>query len=166
MGFSSYSSTTRSQSFKKEAESLRNTIQDTGKLQFYGIDNDIDIQVQLYKFSELSLEEQITLASKAAIFVTISGGGAITASFLPRGGSVMLYYQETGGISNNRPSGLPARLDWDFFNHAGYLHVHWLPVGSLYKKDDTTQQEHLILTELSRIYHQRKKFYTTTANKK
>jgi len=164
--FSSYSSTTRSQSFKSQVKSLRNTIQDKDKLQLYGIDNDdIEIQVQSYTFSELSLEEQITLASNAAIFVTISGGGAVTASFLPRGGSVMLYYRETGGVKNNDNTGLPARLDWDFFNHAGYLHVHWIPVGSLNKRGETIQQEHLILAELSRIYHQRKQFYTTT-NKK
>ena len=34
---------------------------------------------------------------------------------------------ENGGIENNIQMGLPARLDWDFFNHCGYLHVKWIP---------------------------------------
>jgi hypothetical protein len=32
--------------------------------------------------------------------VTYCGGGAITASFLPRGGSVIIYYKEKGGIES------------------------------------------------------------------
>ena len=52
------------------------------------------------------------MASKASIIVLYCGDGAITASFLPKGGSVFLYYREKGGVQNNIPTQLPARLDW------------------------------------------------------
>ena len=39
---------------------------------------------------------------------------------------MLLYYRHAGGFENNRLTGKPARLDWDYFNHMGYTRVHWL----------------------------------------
>jgi hypothetical protein len=68
------------------------------------------------------------------IFVSACGGGSATAYFLPRGSSLVLYYNETGGMdyfSNENKTGGQALLDWDLMNNLGYLKVHWLPIGSM-----------------------------------
>jgi Glycosyltransferase 61 len=87
--------------------------------------------IESYVFSELSLEEQLEIASQASIFVTASGGGAVTSMFLPKGSSVIMYYLEDGGVVNNVQTGTPARLDWDLFNNMAYLKVHWLPTRTM-----------------------------------
>jgi len=70
----------------------------------------------------LSLIEQAELMSTAAIFVTVCGGGAVSATFLPKGAALFIFFQEEEG-----ERGTPARLDWDYFNHLGYIRTHWLP---------------------------------------
>lgn len=85
---------------------------------------DVDIvQVQM---KSLSLLQQAELVGQAAIYVTGCGGGAVTATFLPRGASVLVFYSEFGGVENSKNSGKPARLDWDYFNNMAYLRVHWI----------------------------------------
>jgi hypothetical protein len=71
--------------------------------------------VQSYQFSKYTVKQQIEMSSKAAVFVTTCGGGAVTATFLPRGASLLVIYPEKGGVENNKWSGKPARLDWDYF---------------------------------------------------
>jgi len=114
--------------------------------------NQIDVQV--HKFSDYTLEEQVTMAANAAVYVTSAGGGAITASFLPRGASLHILYNERGGVENNRNTRLPARLDWDFFNNQSYLRVHWIPSGARQKADKDAAVD-LILYEVQRIYQER-----------
>ena len=66
--FSAYSSETRGIGFKREAEHLRNTINLDDTRKFYGLpsEGEMNIVVETHKLSELSLEEQIILASKTA----------------------------------------------------------------------------------------------------
>ena len=113
------------------------------------------------------------MASRASVYVTWCGGGAITASFLPRGGSVQIYYAETGGTESNVHTNEPARLDWDFFNNLAYLHVNWIP-AFISKKVKWNNKNHtdlagyqkqaeanvdLILLQLQRIYRERQEHY-------
>jgi hypothetical protein len=86
----------------------------------------LKIQIQQVQMKQYSLKEQAELVQRTAIYVTVSGGGAVSATFLPRGSSLLVFYSETGGASNNRPTGMPARLDWDYFNNMAYTRVHWL----------------------------------------
>jgi hypothetical protein len=88
---------------------------------------DIDVRIESHQMKQYSLKEQAELVSKAAIYVTGCGGGAVTATFLPKGSSLLLYYVANGGVENNRASGKPARLDWDYFNNMAYTRVHWIP---------------------------------------
>ena len=66
--FSAYSSETRGIGFKREAEHLRNTINLDETRKFYGLpsESEMNIVVETHKLSQLSLEEQIILASKTA----------------------------------------------------------------------------------------------------
>lgn len=100
--------------------------------------------------STMSLEDQLELANGASIFVTMSGGGAVTAMFLPRGASLFVYYTIEGKTNKNK---VPARLDWDLFNNMGHIRTHWLPKGLA----NTTENQHafvkLVEHELDVISH-------------
>jgi hypothetical protein len=111
------------------------------------------VEVQSVIMRDLSLREQVQLAMETSIYVTDTGGGSVTAMFLPRGASVLLYYPEDGGVRNNRATGLPARLDWDLFNHLAYLHVHWLPTGTMDNAGDIDLLIKLIRYELGLLSH-------------
>ena len=112
-------------------------------------------QLQPVKFWELeSLEEQIQLARQTHILVTACGGGSLTATFLPRGATVILFYDPGGALNfttlYNRPTE-PARLDWDLLNNAGHLRVHWLPISTMNTQRDLTLLHQLILHETQLI---------------
>ena len=77
--------------------------------------------VRLYK---LSIEEQVQLTAEASIFISVCGGGAVTAMFLPKGASLLLYFNENPSVIRRHDT--PARLDWDLLNNIGYIRVHLL----------------------------------------
>ena len=109
------------------------------------------VSVESYILKDLSLEEQVAIAGKASIFISGCGGGAVTATFLPKGASVILYYLEDGGLRDGKDSGTPARLDWDLFNNLGYLKVHWLPVRTMQSKPDIRALTVLVQHELDAL---------------
>jgi hypothetical protein len=123
------------------------------------------VSVESYVFKDMSLVEQIKIASQATIFITGCGGGAVTATFLPRGGSVFIYYLENGGMLNNKETGKPARLDWDLFNNLAYLRVHWLPKQTMQKETDLRALLFLVQHELDAHMRERNSynFFTNTA---
>jgi hypothetical protein len=84
--------------------------------------------IQKVKFHGLSMEEQVRVASNTSIYITVCGGGAVTAMFLPRGSSAFLYYVENGGVHSARKTNLPALLDWDIFNNMAWIRAHWMPI--------------------------------------
>jgi len=87
-----------------------------------------ELQVTGCRMRDLTLHEQAKITSEAAIFVTVVGGGAVTATFLPRGSTLIAYYESKGGRKRNKATLRPARLDWDVLNHASHIRVHWLPI--------------------------------------
>mmetsp|Transcript_6723 Transcript_6723/g.8702 ORF Transcript_6723/g.8702 Transcript_6723/m.8702 type:complete len:282 (-) Transcript_6723:14-859(-) len=88
-------------------------------------------KVESYASKDFSLVEQMRIVSETAIFITVCGGGAVTAVFLPEGATVILYYHERGGVRGgrhgNEATQTPAMLNWDLFNSITHLRVHWLP---------------------------------------
>lgn len=113
------------------------------------------VSVESYVMKDLSLEEQVEIASQTSIFITGCGGGAVTATFLPKGASVILYYVEDGGVKNNKNTGTPARLDWDLFNNFGYLKVHWLPKGTMQSETDLKALAVLVQHELDAMFREK-----------
>jgi hypothetical protein len=90
--------------------------------------------IQRVILSQMSVMEQVQLISQSNVLVSVCGGGTVTATFLPRGATLILYYDEYNGYDfhHPQPQGIgPAFLDWDLFNNAGHLRVHWLPLGSI-----------------------------------
>jgi hypothetical protein len=142
----------RSFDFKKEINALQNKLLERSEALELP-----KVIVEGHVFAKYKVKEQVEMASKAAVFITACGGGAITATFLPRGASLLLYYGETHGVKNNKMNGDPARLDWDMFNNIGYLRVHWIPQTTRYTRVDTDMVTDLIIHELENIHRDRKK---------
>ena len=78
--------------------------------------------------SDLSLKDQVSIASNSAMYITAAGGGAVTGMFLPKGASLIVFYAVDGGRLRNKPTGLPALLDSDILNNLSYIRVHWIPM--------------------------------------
>jgi hypothetical protein len=106
--------------------------------------------IETVQLANLTLKEQVELASTTNIFVTTCGGGAMTATFLPRGASLILYYQASGGFdfSQFNQTGGAAYLDWDLFNNAAYLRVHWLPIESMNTREGLEALMYLVRQEM------------------
>lgn len=116
--------------------------------------SDRQVQVQSIEVKNMTVEEQVRVAAESSIFVSVCGGGAVTATFLPRGASLLLYYDPVGGAQNNRHTQTPAWLDWDMFNNAAYLRTHWLPTRTMNGRDDLQLLIQLIRHELTLIQQQ------------
>lgn len=110
-------------------------------------------RIESFALWNMTLPEQLQTALDSNIFVSTCGGASITATFLPRGASLILFYNETGGLDFETFSsnGAPARLDWDLLNNAAHLRVHWLPMGSMNSADDLQLFVKLIQHELKSI---------------
>lgn len=141
----------RSLSFENQTAAVRRALQDHS-----------EITVRSITMRDLSLEDQIQVALESAVFVTVCGGGAITATFLPPGSTLIVYYVEDGGFdfwgynyTYNLPKynyqTQPARLDWDLLNNAAHLKVHWLPMKTMESRGDIKVLEKLILHDLDRM---------------
>eukprot|EP00934_Nitzschia_sp_Nitz4_P005493 Nitzschia sp. Nitz4//scaffold309_size21490//82//1713//NITZ4_008608-RA/size21490-processed-gene-0.20-mRNA-1//1//CDS//3329547171//5483//frame0 len=92
------------------------------------------IQVQNVDLASIGMKEQVELLSQTQVFISVCGGGTMTATFLPKGATLILYYAETGGYdfaNDFNLTGTPAMLDWDLFNNMAHLRVHWLPIGTM-----------------------------------
>ena len=93
-----------------------------------------EIEIHRYKMSDLSLKDQVSIASNSAIYITAAGGGAVTGMFLPEGASLIVFYAVDGGRIRNKPTGLPALLDFDILNNLSYIQVHWIPMPTEFDK--------------------------------
>lgn len=89
------------------------------------------VTVEVHQMSEIPLRQQIDLALRTNIYISAAGGGAVTAMFLPRGASIFLFYPEVGLLTSGLTHKAPARLDFGYFENAGYLRPNWFPVLSM-----------------------------------
>jgi hypothetical protein len=106
------------------------------------------LSVKSYVMKDLSVYDQVKVASEASIFITICGGGAVTGMFLPKGATVILYYLEHGGVEYGVPTHAAAYLDWDLFNNLSHLRTHWLPTQTMDQRVDCRALVLLVQQEL------------------
>lgn len=71
------------------------------------------------QLSNLSLVEQVELMSRAAVFISMVGGGTVTGTFLPKGASIILYHYDE------------RFLDFDFWNNFPQIKAHWFPMENM-----------------------------------
>mmetsp|Transcript_27667 Transcript_27667/g.50246 ORF Transcript_27667/g.50246 Transcript_27667/m.50246 type:complete len:548 (-) Transcript_27667:216-1859(-) len=112
-----------------------------------------NVVVEAFQFAKMSLVEQVKIASQSSIIITACGGGAVTSMFLPKGASLIVYYDENGGIKGNQHTGEPALLDWDYLNNAAYIRTHWLPIRKRKREENMAALVQLIHNELEVISH-------------
>ena len=109
------------------------------------------VSIERYIFQNYSLIDQVQMASQTSIFITGCGGGAVTATFLPRGASLIVYYNEVGGQEHNIRTFKPARLDWDLLNNMAYVRVHWFPSQTMNDAEDISAFVKVVQHELGII---------------
>jgi hypothetical protein len=113
-----------------------------------------EARVEAYILKNLTVYEQMDIASQTSVFVSLCGGGAVTGMFLPKGASVIIYYGENGGTRNGKRDFQPALLDWDILNSMSHLRVHWVPRNTRDTELDLQILVMLIRNELKLIEHQ------------
>ncbi|KAL7559063.1 hypothetical protein ACA910_018417 [Epithemia clementina (nom. ined.)] len=104
------------------------------------------------ELSQLSLRDQVELVADAAVFVSVVGGSTSVATLLPRGAAVVLYFcTEDSFVGKTKTKNFPTMMDFDFWNNASYLRLHWLPTGSMDESQDLAFLVQLIRTELDSL---------------
>ena len=108
-------------SFEKQIASLRSAFSDK------------EVAVEGHILSKMSLQEQVQLLTETTVFVSVVGGSACIGTFLPRGSSVVLFFNDIGDefVDHATRKDFPQMIDWDFWNNASYLRVHWLPMSGI-----------------------------------
>jgi hypothetical protein len=130
----------RRQSFQNQMDALR------------GAFSDKDLIVENHVFSTLNVKEQIQLATETAVFVSVVGGSASVATFLPRGSSVILFFNDVNEFTDHSSrKDFPSMIDWDFWNSAAHLRVHWMPMKSMNETVNHNALVELVKSELSTI---------------
>jgi hypothetical protein len=122
--------------------------------------SDSVVHIEALTLWESTMDEQIQIAAQSNIFVTTCGGASMTATFLPTGATLILFYNPTGGFDffeleqtgEASRNGRAARLDWDLMNHVSHLRVHWLPITSMDTAEDLELLLRLVQHELAIIH--------------
>jgi hypothetical protein len=95
-----------------------------------------ELSVQELAMARLPLMEQLLLITETSIFVSVVGGATSTAAFLSRGSCLILYFNDLDDFVSRAGEDRPSMMDWDFWNNASYLRVHWLPIKSMNEDGD------------------------------
>lgn len=103
------------------------------------IDKD-NLSIERVVMGDLSLVAQLQLVSRSFFYMSVCGGSVFSATFLPRGASLILYF------SNYRER--PMMLDYDLLNNMAYIHVHWLSTKYMNDPNDLALLVSLIQSEL------------------
>ena len=84
------------------------------------------------EFARFPLRDQLLAITQASVLVSTTGGSTASAMFLPRHASLILYFSsDESFVRRSRKEDFPTMMDFDFWNNASYLRVHWLPTGSM-----------------------------------
>jgi len=112
------------------------------------------LKIQAVELASRSIDDQLSIISKSSIFISVIGGAASTAMFLERNACLILYFNDEDDYvrENGRITSMPAMLDWDFWNHASYLRVHWLPLSTVDNVSDLVIFSRLIEAELDSVW--------------
>ena len=108
------------------------------------------VKIQAVELRSLSLVDQISIILESSVFVSVIGGAASLAMFLRRNTCVILYFNDQDDFVRDMRgvTSMPAMLDWDFWNHASYLRVHWLPLSTMDNAQDLGILSRLLEVEL------------------
>jgi hypothetical protein len=137
----SSSNPTRRTNFSAQIEyTRRDAIEnDVAKADVYGIE-----------MSKLPLKSQLEVMVQTTVFVSMTGGSTSIATFLPRDSTLILYFDDVSTfVSRSKKKDFPVMMDFDFWNNASYLRVHWLPASSMHTAAGLRALSNLIRSELN-----------------
>jgi hypothetical protein len=125
-----------------------------------------EVIIQPLVLASLSLKDQISTVSQASVFITVMGGNSVFATFLPRGSSLIIYFNDKDEWIYNVSKELqtketrvhPMMMDWDLLNNAAYLNVHWFPMSIM---DEESELQIFIATIQNEISKKKKNGITT-----
>jgi hypothetical protein len=110
------------------------------------------VVVQSVIMWELSLQEQLAVVHDSAVFISVIGGSASTAMFLQKDTSLILYYNDIDDlVKGAEDEQMANRMDWDFWNNASYLRVHWLSILSMDEERDLKAFSRLLQSEMESV---------------
>jgi len=112
------------------------------------------IEIQAIQLSNYSMPQQMKLLSQTCVLISACGGGASTALFLPKGASLVLFFNDRAPTKTGPR--LPARLDSDYFQNLGYLNVHWLPSSSMMEENDLNLFTTLLYSQIVNLASSRR----------
>ena len=104
--------------------------------------HDANIEIHTVELASMPLVQQVEFISETDILIGAMGGGTATATFLPDGASLILWYI----LFHDEPQ----YLDFGIFENAGYIQPHWLPQHWPVEKR-TQALVDIILFELERM---------------
>ena len=104
-----------------------------------------DVTIEAVTFAKMSIAEQMRKAKSAAIVVTTCGGGAISSMWQQRDSTLILFFPVKGRHRH------PDLLDWEWWDHAAYLKVHWLPLGTANEKPDVEALLNIMDHDIERL---------------
>ena len=129
----------RRTSFEKQVLSLRSSFSSD------------EVTVEGHVLSKMPLQEQVKLATETTVFISVVGGSACIGTFLPRGSTIILFFNDVGGefVDHATRKDFPSMIDWDFWNNASHLRVHWLPISTMEKDSNLQALTELIRSDIS-----------------
>lgn len=101
--------------------------------------------IESFIWKKLPLLDQVRMAKAASVFIAFSFEEAAAATFLPRGATLILMYDET------KPNGGLALQNWDLFNNLSYLRVHWFPIGTIGTAEDSQTLLRVVMDALANL---------------
>jgi hypothetical protein len=108
-----------------------------------------ELVLQEQHLSELTFRQRIELAVQTNFYISVVGSGAIPAFFMPRGSTLILYYNNDETVESVRRNATkPIMMDWDLWNNMSHLRVHWLPLRTMNKTGDLRVLVDLIRNEM------------------
>lgn len=119
-----------------------------------GLFDDDIVTVQTVVLGKLPLEQQISIVKESAVFISVIGGSASTAMFMERNTCLILFYNDIDDFVKGAPTPtMPNMMDWDFWNNASYLRIHWLPIQSMDHGRDLSVFRRLLENEVHSLPH-------------
>jgi hypothetical protein len=103
--------------------------------------------VETIEFGKSTMEEQLQSILDTKVLISVVGGSVSTATFLQRNTCLILFYNDMDDFVSGAP-GMPTMMDFDFWNNASYLRVHWLPLSTMDSEKDLTLLMYLIQEQL------------------
>jgi hypothetical protein len=113
--------------------------------------------VRTIVLESLSLEKQLQMILESSLFISVIGGAASTATFLKRNSCLILFFDDVNDFVKGAPpppplalpaGDMPNMMDWDWWNNASYLRVHWLPIKTMDEEIDLQILATLIRNEI------------------